>query len=71
MLEAKVSIMRNSINFTLVNNRESVMFGRKNSGKDLGFNEFQDYDDFYLDSYDDEDDEIANELFRNIMSPSE
>lgn len=41
MLEAKVSIMRNSINFTMINNRDSMLLGYSKaqgfeSEKDLG-----------------------------------
>lgn len=42
MLEAKMSIMRNSINFTMVNNMDSLMANQKMSANN-DYYEFNDY----------------------------
>lgn len=47
MLEAKVSVMRNSINFTMVNNKDSVNHGprkvKSSMENDNGLYEFDDF----------------------------
>jgi len=52
MLEAKVSIMRNSINFTMVNNLDSVLVGRA-----VGSHEH--FGEFNFNSQEDEEDELG------------
>lgn len=65
MLEAKVSIMRNSINFNFFNKGDSFSFAngfgfgqRKSKGNNGEF------------EMEHEEEEIADELFKKVLSPS-
>ncbi len=66
MLEAKASIMRNSINFTM-NSKESILQGKYGSdGKEVGKHELYEFNRMKLDS---SEDDLADEIFQKVQGP--